>query len=163
MKAKYLGTFETVALEKDKIYDVISIEKGWLRIFIKNDEDYLFPPEAFEIIKEEPENNYKYHYKINNISFDSWWIWLACKEDNSLEEEEPFVYLLKFIAKKLNAGEWKDKICSTGGNMQFTIKNDPLNLVYQWDDLFGIVLICPCGSNLSHIKAFLYEKYGITE
>ena len=74
-----------------------------------------------------------------------------------------FINLLKLIAKKLNAGQWKNKICTTGGNMQFTIKNDPLNLVYQWDDLFGIVLIYPNNSNLSHIKTFLFENYGITE
>ena len=134
-----------------------------MRVFIENDEDYIFPPEAFEIIKEEPENNYKYHYKINYISFDSRWIWLSCNEEDSLEDEEPFINLLKLIAKKLNAGQWKNKICTTGGNMQFTIKNDPLNLVYQWDDLFGIVLIYPNNSNLSHIKTFLFENYGITE
>lgn len=52
LKVKFLGKVETVALEKDKIYDVISVEKGWLRILTELDEDYLFPPEQFEIIEE---------------------------------------------------------------------------------------------------------------
>jgi len=52
MKVKYLGKFKTPALVKDKIYDVISIEKGWYRIMTELDEDYLFPPDLFEIIEE---------------------------------------------------------------------------------------------------------------
>ena len=52
MRVKYIGKFETVALERDKIYDVISIEKGWYRIMTELDEDYLFPPEQFEIIED---------------------------------------------------------------------------------------------------------------
>lgn len=52
MKAKYIGTKETPALEKNKLYDVLSMEKGWLRIMTELDEDYLFPPEAFEIVEE---------------------------------------------------------------------------------------------------------------
>jgi len=37
-------------LTKGKIYDVISIEKDWYRIIDDTGEDYLYPPEAFEII-----------------------------------------------------------------------------------------------------------------
>ena len=50
MRVKYLGKIDTVALEKDKIYNVISVENGWLRIMTELDEDYLFPPEQFEVI-----------------------------------------------------------------------------------------------------------------
>ena len=39
------------ALIKDKIYTVISIEGGWYRIMTELDEDYLFPPECFEVIE----------------------------------------------------------------------------------------------------------------
>lgn len=51
MKVKYLGKTDTLALEKEKIYDVISIENGWYRIMTELDEDYLFPPEQFIIIE----------------------------------------------------------------------------------------------------------------
>lgn len=44
--------FEIVAITKGKIYEVISIEKDWYRIMTEIDEDYLFPPEVFEIIEE---------------------------------------------------------------------------------------------------------------
>ena len=47
---KYIGQ-ELVAIEKGKIYNVISVEKGWFRIMTELDEDYLFPPELFEVIE----------------------------------------------------------------------------------------------------------------
>ena len=50
MKVKYIGK-ELVALETGKIYNVISVEKGWFRIMTELDEDYLFPPELFEVIE----------------------------------------------------------------------------------------------------------------
>ncbi len=45
---KYIGT----AFEKDKTYKVISVEKGWYRIMTDLDEEYLFPPELFEVVEE---------------------------------------------------------------------------------------------------------------
>lgn len=52
MKVKYLGEIKTVALEDGKIYNVMSIERGWYRIMTELDEDYLFPPEHFEVVEE---------------------------------------------------------------------------------------------------------------
>lgn len=51
-KVRYIGA-DMVALERGKDYRVISVENGWYRIFTELDEDYLFPPEAFEVIEEE--------------------------------------------------------------------------------------------------------------
>ena len=44
-------------IEKDPnaTFDVISIERGWYRIFTEFDEDYLFPPENFEIVEGSPD------------------------------------------------------------------------------------------------------------
>ena len=53
MKVRFTAKSETLALEYGKVYDVMSIEKGWYRIFCELDDDYLFPPEAFEIVDEE--------------------------------------------------------------------------------------------------------------
>jgi hypothetical protein len=52
MKVKYLGKVKTPALEKDKVYKVMSVEKGWFRIMTELEEDYLFPPTQFEIVEE---------------------------------------------------------------------------------------------------------------
>ena len=52
MKVRYISDYETLALTKGKVYDVMSVEKGWYRIMTELDEDYLFPPHMFEVIKE---------------------------------------------------------------------------------------------------------------
>jgi len=51
LKVRYIGE-DRVGIRKNKIYEVISIEKGWYRIMTEYDEDYLFPPELFEIVEE---------------------------------------------------------------------------------------------------------------
>ena len=53
MKVKSLiDLYEGRGLIAGKIYEVISIEKGWYRIVCELDEDYLFPPELFEVVEE---------------------------------------------------------------------------------------------------------------
>lgn len=53
MKVKYIGNeYIGTAFDPDKIYEVLSIEKGWYRIMTELDEDYLFSPNLFEIVEE---------------------------------------------------------------------------------------------------------------
>lgn len=52
MKVKYLGKTEFLVLTNNKIYDVISVEKGWYRIVDDSGEDYLYPQKYFEIVEE---------------------------------------------------------------------------------------------------------------
>jgi len=53
LKVKYLGKqYNGTAFDAGRIYKVLSIEKGWYRIMTELDEDYLFPPELFEIVEE---------------------------------------------------------------------------------------------------------------
>lgn len=52
MKVRYLGKTEFLVLTHDKIYDVMSIEKGWYRVVDDSGEDYLYPPKYFEIIED---------------------------------------------------------------------------------------------------------------
>lgn len=51
MIVKYIGETIPFALTKDKEYDVISVEKNWYRLVDDTGEDYLYPPENFEILK----------------------------------------------------------------------------------------------------------------
>ena len=51
MKVKYIGKKDTVALDRNKVYEVIYVEKDWYRIMTELDDDYLFPPEQFEIVE----------------------------------------------------------------------------------------------------------------
>ena len=50
MKVRYIGKTDFLVLTHDKIYTVLSVEKGWYRIVDDSGEDYLYPPECFEII-----------------------------------------------------------------------------------------------------------------
>lgn len=52
MKVRYIKETMSISLTNNKVYDVLSIEKEWYRIVDDTDEDYLYPPELFEIVEE---------------------------------------------------------------------------------------------------------------
>lgn len=52
MKVKFIGEDDPLALLNGKTYEVESVEDGWYRITDETKEDYLYPPEAFEIVKQ---------------------------------------------------------------------------------------------------------------
>ena len=51
-KRKLAGEFYTGDILDDKVYDVLSIEKGCYRILDESGEDYLCFPEMFQIVEE---------------------------------------------------------------------------------------------------------------
>lgn len=55
MKVKFLGESDPLELLNDKIYEVIEVdeESGWYRIVDETNDDYLFPPEDFEIVEDD--------------------------------------------------------------------------------------------------------------
>ena len=52
IKVRYIGKTEFLMLTNGKIYEVMSIERKWYRVIDDTGEDYLYPPEKFEIIEE---------------------------------------------------------------------------------------------------------------
>ena len=53
MKVKYIGSIsDPMELISGKIYECIGIEKDWYRVIDETDEDYLYPPNEFEIVEE---------------------------------------------------------------------------------------------------------------
>lgn len=52
MKVKYIGETSFLELTHNKIYEVISVEKKWYRIIDDSGEDYLYPPELFEVVEQ---------------------------------------------------------------------------------------------------------------
>ena len=52
MKIKWKGKTEFLMLTHDKIYDVMTIERAWYRIKDDSGEDYLYPPDQFEIVEQ---------------------------------------------------------------------------------------------------------------
>ena len=51
MKVKYKGETSFLIATKEKIDDVLSVEKGWYRIVDDSGADYLYPPEMFDIVE----------------------------------------------------------------------------------------------------------------
>ncbi len=51
MKVKWKGKTEFLVLTKDKVYDVLAVEKGWYRVRDDSGEDYLYPPDQFEVVE----------------------------------------------------------------------------------------------------------------
>lgn len=52
MKVRWKGETEFLVLTHDKIYMVLSVERGWYRLVDDSGDDYLYPPENFEIVEE---------------------------------------------------------------------------------------------------------------
>lgn len=52
MKVRWIGKTESFVLTHGKIYTVLSIERDWYRVVDDSGEDYLYPPELFEIVEE---------------------------------------------------------------------------------------------------------------
>ncbi|MBR7132911.1 MAG: hypothetical protein IKD04_05210 [Clostridia bacterium] len=101
-----------------------------------------------------------YTYRITDVSETDNWIYVKCNEEDSISESDPFVDLVKYITKKWNNNEWQGKISSVG-EMRYKVKNDPIDLVYQWDDLFGIVIEYKTNTSPDDIKSFIADNYNI--
>jgi hypothetical protein len=43
---------KSVSLTKGKVYEVIGLEMGWYRLVDDTDEDYLYPPQLFEVVQD---------------------------------------------------------------------------------------------------------------
>lgn len=52
MKVRYIAHLDDIDLTEEAIYKVLSVEKNWYRIVDDSDDDYLYPPDLFEIIEE---------------------------------------------------------------------------------------------------------------
>lgn len=51
MRIKYHGETRPLELTSGKVYEVLSIEGDWYRIMDDTDDDYLYPPEIFDIVE----------------------------------------------------------------------------------------------------------------
>jgi hypothetical protein len=53
MKVKARKGMSPIAFTSDKIYEVLAVEKGWYRVMTDIGEDYIFPPECFELVEDD--------------------------------------------------------------------------------------------------------------
>ena len=90
-------------------------------------------------------------FKISNISGGgdgNQWIWIS--GEYSFEEPDEFVALMKAYESEVNG-----KIFEVSDMCQYSISNDPLKLIFQWDDNFGINIIVPRRMNISHVTSVI--------
>lgn len=52
MKVKWIKDTIPLCLTKNKTYEVLATEKGWYRVIDDSGEDYLYPPENFELLEQ---------------------------------------------------------------------------------------------------------------
>ena len=50
MRVRYLGETSFLEMTHNKVYEVVSIEKGWYRLVDDSVEDYLYPPDELEVV-----------------------------------------------------------------------------------------------------------------
>ena len=52
MKVRYIAHLDDIDLTEGAIYKVLSIEKNQYRIVDDSDDDYLYPPDLFEVVED---------------------------------------------------------------------------------------------------------------
>ena len=52
IKVKYIGEDDPLSLRNGKIYDARILKKGWYGIVDETKEEYAYPPEQFETIRQ---------------------------------------------------------------------------------------------------------------
>lgn len=52
IKVRYIGEDNPLALRNGKIYEARILKKGWYGIVDESGEEYAYPPEVFEIVKQ---------------------------------------------------------------------------------------------------------------
>ena len=54
MKVKYIGSKSSpLSLINGRVYECLGIEQEWLRIIDETGEDYLYPPEIFQVLDDD--------------------------------------------------------------------------------------------------------------
>jgi hypothetical protein len=86
MKVRCKKKSRSGAVAEGEIYEVLSIEGGWYRIIDASDEDYLYPPEMFEIVEKEPIPPPE--IEPENEQDDDFFLWDDEPDPLSMSEEE---------------------------------------------------------------------------
>lgn len=92
----------------------------------------------------------KYH--VSSVNDTDGWIFISATD--SFDEPTAFVEMVKKIAESVNG-----KISSVG-DTQYQITNIPHDIIFQLDDLFGIVVINGNLADKENVLSFL-KKFEI--
>ena len=94
----------------------------------------------------------KYEYKIKHIDRTNKLIYVVDKH-TSYDEADAFIHLVKAVS------EWNGGNIINVGEMQYRISNDKFDLIYQWDDLFGIVIVYKDSDKVEEVIEYLKNYF----
>lgn len=94
----------------------------------------------------------KYEYKIKRINKTNKWIYVEDKY-SLYNEVDAFIHLVKAISVR-NGGN-----IINVGEMQYRISSDKFDLIYQWDDLFGIVIVYKDSDKVEEVIEYLKNYF----
>ena len=86
----------------------------------------------------------KYEYKIKHIDRTNKWIYV-----------EDMYSLYNEAVSERNGGN-----IINVGEMQYRIANDKFDLIYQWDDLFGIVILYKDSDKVEEVISYLENVFS---
>lgn len=92
-------------------------------------------------------------YKINMITEEDGWIAIDTSEWGS----EPVRLLAQSIAEEMG----KEMFQPYEGDAQFMIKGDPYKLLFQYDDIFGTVVILDKMEDKDEVVALLERHFKL--
>ena len=52
VRVKYIGENNPLSLRYGKIYEARVLQKGWFGVVDETNEEYAYPPELFEVVKD---------------------------------------------------------------------------------------------------------------
>lgn len=88
-----------------------------------------------------------HRFRISGVEEQERWIFLS--HDGDWQEPDAFVALLKRIS-----GDLHSDILPLG-DCTYALPGDGLGLRYQWDDLYGVSVVCPQEIAVTDALAFL--------
>lgn len=92
------------------------------------------------------------HYQISHINENDRWIFVSAEETDCLDAA-PFIKLVKVAVANVG-GE-----ITLAGYCQYRISNLPLDILFQWDDLFGIVVVFGSETKKNEAVSFLKHLF----
>lgn len=88
----------------------------------------------------------EHKYEITTINDKEGWVYINDVADNlCFEEPDSFIHLVRLF--KASFGGTVIEV----GDVQCTVSGMPIRLVFQWDDLFGIVIIVDKSEDMNQV------------
>lgn len=103
----------------------------------------------------------EYKYCINYINKEDFWIFISDKGESGWGEnvfdpwsDEIDDGPIEFIERIKERNQWDiEKV----GRLQYRFIQDTIGMVFQWDDLFGLVVVVEDRDRLGEVLQFLGE------